>query len=269
MKTKNKYWILSLALLLAAPANAANWEYPQAPAQASAPMQTGTLAPTVTAPPAFFTISKTDVEKAVAEQVQVQAPEGKSIRAVMDPGINPTLYTAGHPLKIRLQALQIDSSARRWQAQAYIIGNSATETIRPVSGRYETMVAVPVVTRQFSAGDVIEKSDITLQQIPERQLRKDTITDANIILGKSPKRMISANRPIRATEIAEPVVVKKGQMVEMTYTTPGVHIRDQGEALEDGSVGSIIRVKNTKTGRAITARVEGQGHVETNTQKAM
>lgn len=254
-----------MLIVLATSAQAGSWEYvgpkPEAATEIAA------LTPPTAAP--YFSITKEDVETIVAEQITAKGAEIKKVKATMDPLPNATLHAADHPLKVSLQALQIDKGAKRWQAQAFIVGNRSTETIRPVSGRYETMITVPVLKRQLSTTDVIESADLSSRDIPERQLRKDTVTSADMILGKSPIRMISADRPIRATEVAMPSLVKKGQMVEMTYTTNHMHIRDQGEALEDGARGSVIRVKNTKTGKAVTARVEGSGHVEVNTTQAL
>jgi flagella basal body P-ring formation protein FlgA len=264
MQKKIKTIITIAAMAFPLAGHAANWQY----VGAAPTTEVAALAPAADAPAPYFTISRDDVEKAVAEYIKLHGEEAKTIHATMDPGA-PILHAADHALKISLQALQVDRASHRWQAQAYIVGNRTTEIVRPVSGRYETIIAVPVLTRQFGSSDVIEASDIEMREIPERLMRKDTVTRAETIIGKSPIRMISASRPIRTTEIAQPTVVKKGQAVEMTYTTPSISIRDSGEALEDGAQGAVIRVKNSKTGKAVTARVEGAGHVEVNTDRMM
>lgn len=248
------------AMGIASSAFAAGWQYPQAAPVA----EVAALAPASAGPAPYFTVSRDDVEKMVAEQIQIQSGEAKKINAIMDPGPQAILHAANHPLKVSLQALQIEPSNHRWQAQVFIIGNLTTEMVKPVAGRYETLVSVPVATRQLGASDVIDARDLSTRDIPERQLRKDTVVDVAALIGKSPVRMISATRPIRAMEVATPKIIKKGESVEMTYTTEHMHIRDSGEALEDGSAGALIRVKNSKTGKAVTARVEGAGHVEVN-----
>ncbi len=256
-----------LGAAFASSALAADWQYVQKPQAPQAVQQVAALSAPNAAP--YFTITKEDVEARVAEQIALDSAEGKKIQATLDPLPNPVLYSADHPLKVTLQALQINPANKRWQAQAYIISNRATETIRPVSGRYEYLVSVPTVKRQLSANDVIEANDITLRDIPERQLRKDTITDAHSIIGKSPLRMISADRPIRAQEVAMPNLIKKGDMVQMSYTTQGMVIRDQGEALQDGATGAMIRVKNSKSGKPLSARVAGAGMVEVNPERTL
>ncbi|MEJ0010239.1 MAG: flagellar basal body P-ring formation chaperone FlgA [Alphaproteobacteria bacterium] len=186
------------------------------------------------------------------------------MKATLLPGSPSTLYSADHALSVSIQALQIDKDAHRWQGQAYIVSGGKTEAVKPVAGYYEAMLSVPVLIRQVGSTDVIAQGDIEMKSMPERQIRKDTVTDEAQLIGKSPRRTISAERPIRAEEIAMPLVVKKGQTVELTYTTPYVHIRTEAEALEDGAVGATIRVKNTKSGKAVSSRVVDTGHVEAN-----
>ena len=84
------------------------------------------------------------------------------------------------------------------------------------------------------------------------------------MLGQSPRSIISAQRAIRANELTQPVVIKKGEAVEMSFTTKYMHIKTTGIALEDGAKGASIRVKNEKSGKAVSARVEDAGKVEVN-----
>lgn len=123
---------------------------------------------------------------------------------------------------------------------------------------------MPVLTRQLRTGDIIEASDLTSKTIAARQLRKDTITETRFLIGQSPVRAISPGRPMRSGEVTQPTVVKKGDLVQMNYTTPYMSIRTTGEALENGANGALIRVKNSKTEKAISARVVSAGTVEVN-----
>ncbi len=251
-------------------AHAADWQYPQAVASVPptgidiSPRRTA-IAVTVSAPAPYFTVSADDIGKAVSAQIR---GAGRIRQGRQSHAAAPARRARFTPPTTRLpsasRALQVDSAAHRWQGQAYILSNGKTETVKPIAGFYQTQIDVPVLTRQLGASDVIAASDIEMKPMSERQLRKDTITDAAQLIGKSPHRMVSAERPIRAEEIAMPLLIKKGQTVEMTYTTAYVHIRDQAEALEDGAAGETIRVKNSKSGKAVSSRVVDAGHVEAN-----
>jgi flagella basal body P-ring formation protein FlgA len=199
--------------------------------------------------------------------LQQQGVENKP-QASLNAGSPQVLYSADRVLSVAIHGLQIDPQTKRWQAQAYIISNGQTETVKPVSGFYDAMVDVPVLNRQLQARDVIAEGDLSIRSMPERQLRKDTITDKKLLIGQSPRSIISATRAIRANELTEPVVIKKGEGVEMKYSTRYMQIRTTGIALEDGAKGAFIRIKNEKSGKAISARVIDSGKVEVNSSAA-
>lgn len=266
MHKKQKILFLLVLCLLTPIAAPAAWQTPAEAMQFAVVAAPATVAPSMPiAHPRFYQITEADITGEVARQLTAQGFSA-GISASLNPGTPPVIYSANHPLKVALQNLRVDTSAKLWQADAYFIADGATETVKPVAGRYDMTLQVPVLTRQLRQGDIIERSDIELRAMPERRLRKDSITSLDVLLGKSPTRIISAGRPIRAGELSKPTVVKKGQLVEMFYTTPYMSIRATGEALEDGAQGALIRVKNTKSEKAVSARVVDSGRVELNSR---
>lgn len=254
---------LGWGLLAASPAMAADaWQTPAAaPAMQVVPaMDAGGNA--------YFNITAQDVAKEVANQLQLQAVETKA-EASLSAGSPAILYSANHPLKLVIQALQVDTQARRWQAQANILAGGKTETVKPISGTYIALVEVPVLTRQLGRTDVIEATDITLRSFPDRLIRKDTVTDSKMLLGQSPRAVISINRPIRQAEVSSPILIKKGSPVQLTYSSQYMSIKTSGIALQDGALGEMIRVKNEKSEKAVSGRVAAAGRVEVNTTPAL
>lgn len=259
-------WVIGLGiiLLLSAPANAA-WEVAGVvvtPEIYAAQMEAepGVAA---TAGTPYFSITADDVAVAVAAQLQAQAVAPK-VQVTLAAGADKILYSANRPLNLIVHALQVDTQSHRWQAQANIIAGGKTVSVKPVGGIYVGLVDVPVFTRQMSRNDIIESGDLTTKSIPETQLRKETVTDAGKLIGLSPRAVISANRPIRQSEVNLPIIVKKGENVQMTYTTPSISIKTSGVALQDGAMGDNIRVKNDKSEKAVSGHVAGEGHIEVN-----
>jgi flagella basal body P-ring formation protein FlgA len=150
-----------------------------------------------------------------------------------------------------------------------MVAAGKTESIKPVAGTFSTLIEVPTLTRQLGRHDIIEATDISMKAVPERHLRKETVTDAKALIGQSPRAIISANRPIRASEVNAPIVVKKGDTVQMTFTNAYMSIRTSGIALEDGAKGQMIRVKNEKSEKAVSGHVEAAGRVEMNAGSAL
>lgn len=213
----------------------------------------------------LFEVAREDVASAVATALADRGAADKVDVVVYS--ANPVLYQANTPLKVAIQALTFDNKSHKWQANMHILSDNKTLSVTPVQGRYEAVLSVPVLTRKTANTDIITDADIVMLDVPERLVRKDTVINSYDILGKSPKRSISPNRPIRLTEVNLPAIVKKGSSVEIKYSAPFMNIRTIGQALEDGSLGSVVRVKNMDSDRAISARVVSAGTVETNTKQ--
>jgi len=259
--------IMVVSLGFAATAVAA-WQTPGVSVQALAEQNSvPPVGVTATVKDPYFRITSADVANAVTEQLQQQGVEKKP-QASLNAGTPNVIYAADHALQIAIHALQVDPQTKRWQAQAHILSQGKTETVKPVSGFYDAMIEVPVLNRQLHQRDVIAESDLSIMLLPERQLRKDTLTDKKAMIGQSPRSIVSANRAIRRNELTQPVVIKKGDLVEMNFTTKYMHIKTSGIALEDGAQGAAIRVKNEKSGKAVSGRVEDNGKVEVNSSAA-
>lgn len=198
--------LLPLLLLLPLSAHAA-WQTPGVPTAEMAQAQPAVQA-SVSTQTAYFPITAEDIGAAVAEQLKLQAVEQKA-QVSLAAGTPATLYSADHPLKVAIHALQIDAQSHRWQAQAYMLAGGKTEMVKPVSGTYLALVDVPVLSRQLSKGDIIEQKDITVKAVPDKFLRKDSITDAKLLLGQSLRATISADRPIRRGRSAHPSSSKR------------------------------------------------------------
>jgi flagellar basal body P-ring formation protein FlgA len=264
IRTTSFRLIALLSICVLAPAANASWQTPGAPVQVMAQSQAvPPVGITTSISQAYFNITSEDVSKAVAAQLQLQAIVPKA-DVSLSAGSPATLYSADHPLKLVVHALQVDTQARRWQGQANILANGKTETVRPISGIYTALIDVPVLTKQLGRTDVVEASDISIKSVSERLIRKDTVTDAKQLIGQSPRATISTNRPIRVSEISAPIVIKKGDTVQMTFTNPFMSIKTSGIALADGAKGEMIRVKNEKSERAVSGRVAAAGRVEVN-----
>lgn len=62
-------------------------------------------------------------------------------------------------------------------------------------------------------------------------------------------------------DVALAIIIKRGDTVTITSASTGLSIQMQGKALMDGTQGQSIRVKNTTSGRTISATVTKPGVV--------
>ena len=58
------------------------------------------------------------------------------------------------------------------------------------------------------------------------------------------------------------IAVRRGERVSILATTAALQVRMEGEALSDGAIGEIIRVRNLSSRQEIEAQVVGPGQVQ-------
>ena len=75
------------------------------------------------------------------------------------------------------------------------------------------------------------------------------------------KRTITKNKPIRYSYIRKPILITRGSLVTINLTTPAMRLTAQGKALQEGSIGDTVQVKNIQSKQKIEARVTGVNKV--------
>jgi len=130
-----------------------------------------------------------------------------------------------------------------------------------VTGQVHSMIEIPTLARRLSKGDVIANNDITWIKIRADRTNRGVITEANDMIGMTPKRHLRAEQPIRTMDIQRPVIVPKGSVVTIILKKPGMTLTSKGKAMQNGADGDTIRVLNSKTKRSIDAIVIGSSMV--------
>ena len=185
---------------------------------------------------------------------------GKEQTVVLDTSVK--LYAPeGMAAKIGIEHLNFDRQTGRFTAEVRVPADDAAATPAKISGRVQTMVAVVVPTRNLNPGDLIAKSDLSTVWIRAELAPSNGVEDASALVGRTPRRPLRIDMPLRPNDAEVPVVVKRNDLVLMVMQQPGMSLTAQGKALEDGGTGSTIRVTNLQSNRIIQAIVTGAGEV--------
>lgn len=92
---------------------------------------------------------------------------------------------------------------------------------------------------------------------------QDIITDEKHILGQAVARKIRKNKPIRASNLSAPWLVSIGEEVIIEAASATFYANMLGVAMDAGKQGDAIRVRNTSSGKIITAYPVAKGRVQT------
>ena len=86
-------------------------------------------------------------------------------------------------------------------------------------------------------------------------------SDPAAAVGMRVRRPLGADAVISANHLEQDEVVRRGDKVVISSGNSQISVRMPGEALESGIIGSQIRVRNTHSGRTVTARITAPGQV--------
>jgi len=119
---------------------------------------------------------------------------------------------------------------------------------------------VAVAATDLIPGKILSPIDL-LRERHDITLIPDAFSDFGELEGMAARRTIRAGEVIRQNMLAAPQLVKRGDQVRIVAKREQIEVSMAGEALDNGTRGAIIRVKNS-SGTQIRARVIEAGTVE-------
>jgi len=156
---------------------------------------------------------------------------------------------------VHIKDLQYDISKGLFQA---IVSSDANPKIkRTVQGKLYLLTEVPVLRDTLRRGELISKNDISYLKLRVSTVRGNVIANASDLIGQTPKRNISAMKPIYFSDIKPPMFIKRGDLVLINFNSKYMSISTQGKAIGNGFKGDLIRIENLKSKKIITAVVTG------------
>jgi flagella basal body P-ring formation protein FlgA len=94
--------------------------------------------------------------------------------------------------------------------------------------------------------------------MPASGMEAQIISDANLLKNMELVRDLTPNTPLRSYDVKAAVLVKRGHEVQVTAGEGrGFLITMRAEAMQDGSLGEQIRLKNVESGRSLSGVITG------------
>lgn len=108
---------------------------------------------------------------------------------------------------------------------------------------------------------VIQTKDLAVKEVDITGKKSDYFTDPQQINGWTSKRNIATGALITANMLTPPLAVRKGDALIIEAKRSGVTIRTTGTALQPGSIGEQISVKNDRSGNLVKGFIVEPGLV--------
>jgi flagellar basal body P-ring formation protein FlgA len=128
----------------------------------------------------------------------------------------------------------------------------------------ELLLPVPSVT-------IYPNEEINDEHITERAFIAATVTRGSVqedrgqVIGKVAKRTLLKGQPVPVNALREPYLVLSGKPATVVFEEGGLSITSQATALQSGSVGDVVALRNIESGLAIRGVVAKDGTVRVGT----
>jgi len=145
-----------------------------------------------------------------------------------------------------------------WQLFITLTQGPRPSTANAVSA--PTTQKVLVAKELLKRGTLLSPSQFVVKELPPAGMEAQLIQDPQQVANMELVRDLLPDAPLRTYDVKNAIMVKRGQDVLVTAGAgQGFQITVKAEALQDGAMGEMIRLKNTESGRSLSAEVTGQG----------
>ncbi len=119
-----------------------------------------------------------------------------------------------------------------------------------------------VAVHPISRGERVRAADVELQRIKAGTPPRPVFQTLDDVIGKETTRNVVPGQVLDEDYVRSPLLVRRGDVVDLYARSGGVQVHTQARAKQEGSHGSLIQVELLSDRRALVARVCGIQEVE-------
>ena len=190
------------------------------------------------------------------------------------PGPGQMVVFGAAPLQARVRAAGLNWPNNEGVRQIAVNGPGRTDPLIPIQPTSATATdirqrasaaatparpeALAVLGRTVQRGEAIQAEDVVWIDTPSTAPR-DALADPEALIGKTAKRVLLANTPLRAMDVMDTPSVRRNEPVTLIYEADGLKLSVRGKALGDAAIGANVKVLNPKSNKVLEAIVDGPG----------
>ena len=167
---------------------------------------------------------------------------------------------SGAPIKQAelISAFWMDRDSGQFLANA-VTGQGVTHRL---SGVALAVLELPVPARRLMPGEIVTDADIVLTELSLRRVGAFTITDPAQLQGMQVRRMLAQGRPVMTQSVMQPLVIDRGDKVNILYDDGRLVLTAPGRALDSAHRGAELRIVNLVSNTSLAAIARAPGLVE-------
>ncbi len=163
----------------------------------------------------------------------------------------------------RVDRIEFASPPREGLLDVMVRGASSRQEVSaPVQLRLTARPLVVVPRDSLRRGHVIASSDVMLQPAPRGVAINSVITNIDDVVEMQVQNVLQKDRPIPSSSISRPILIERGDLVEVQVIGGGITVATSARSLGRGSAGDLIAVETLDPRKKVMARVARAGVVE-------
>jgi flagella basal body P-ring formation protein FlgA len=139
-------------------------------------------------------------------------------------------------------------------SMSLVFGNGRSAEKVRLSANLKVFADVPVVKTRINRGGIIAEDDLEVKTI-DISTYPSVCTSKKECIGKRAKTSLRQGRPILQTNIEDPPLISRGDIVFIQARSNSLIIRDKGVALRDGYITERIPVRNITSGKQVVGTI--------------
>jgi|HubBroStandDraft_6_1064221.scaffolds.fasta_scaffold15164_3 flagella basal body P-ring formation protein FlgA len=115
-----------------------------------------------------------------------------------------------------------------------------------------------VATEALSPSKAVAQNQVRLETYDEFPLPNGVARELEQVIGRMPRRAISANKAVMLADLVEALQVQRGEHVDVTVISGAAHVEMEAVAETSGKQGDVVTLTNPRSGKSFQARIEGK-----------
>ncbi|HET9161741.1 MAG TPA: flagellar basal body P-ring formation chaperone FlgA [Caulobacteraceae bacterium] len=173
------------------------------------------------------------------------------------PGANVILDAGQLQRQARAAGLEWDNA--QGLQRIVVHGGGPAPAPAALAGRPGALRQALTYARNLSAGEIVRPDDLIWGEVADFSVPGDAPRDADAAIGKAAKKPLRAGAAVSARDLAMPQVIKKDDVVQVSFRTGGISLTLQGKAMEAATLGEPFSVMNIASKKVIEAVATGPG----------
>lgn len=134
--------------------------------------------------------------------------------------------------------------------------------VQRIVGLATLTVPVPVPVRRILPETILTEADFQIARLPHGRVGAFVVTDIDGLLGMQVRRVLAQGRPVMTQSVIKPLVIDRGDLVEIRFRDGLLDLSAPGRALASAHEGQEIKIVNLASNNSVIGIATANGIVE-------